>query len=177
MQSWSYKRDENLSGRHRYDMVVYSQKPEYRLTHLLEKGHAKRNGGRVDGIPHIKNCRKARKGNFTGKDRTIFMTKERIEAILDVLEIEYRYHHFEECEAVNPPFICWLIPETRNFSADGKVYFKSDKVDIELYTDEKDFELEERVEAALDAADLFWQKSEQYIKSENMYEVLYEVEG
>ena len=93
------------------------------------------------------------------------MTRERIEAILDVLEIEYRYHHFEECEAVNPPFICWLIPETRNFSADGKVYFKSDKVDIELYTDEKDFELEERVEAALDAADLFWQKSEQYIKS------------
>lgn len=107
----------------------------------------------------------------------IFMTKERIEAILDILEIEYRYHHFEEREAVNPPFICWLIPETRNFSADGKVYFKSDKVDIELYTDEKDFELEERVEAALDAADLFWQKSEQYIKSENMYEVLYEVEG
>ena len=76
------------------------------------------------------------------------MTKERIEAILDALEIEYRYHHFEEREAVNPPFICWLIPETRNFSADGKVYFKSNKVDIELY-----------------------------IKSENMYEVLYEVEG
>ncbi len=105
------------------------------------------------------------------------MTKERIEEILNTMGIEYRYHHFEEQEAVNPPFICWLIPETRNFSADGKVYFKSNAVDIELYTDEKDFELEERVEAALDAADLFWRKSEQYIKSENMYEVLYEVEG
>ena len=32
---WSYKRDKNLSGRHRYDMVVYSKKPEYRITHLL----------------------------------------------------------------------------------------------------------------------------------------------
>lgn len=56
------------------------------------------------------------------------MTRERIEAILDVLEIEYRYHHFEECEAVNPPFICWLMQETRNFSADGKVYLNQTKL-------------------------------------------------
>ena len=33
-------------------VVVHSEK-RYRLTHLLEKGHAKRGGGRTKAMPHI----------------------------------------------------------------------------------------------------------------------------
>lgn len=103
------------------------------------------------------------------------MTKDKVESMLDKVGIPYRYHHFTVDEAVNPPFICWLVPGTDNFAADGKVFFHADRVHIELYTDQKDFELERKLEDILEQREIYWEKSETYIESENMYEVLYEL--
>ena len=104
------------------------------------------------------------------------MSKEQIESILDEIGIEYRYHHFEPEEAIAPPFLCWLMPESNNFAADGKVYHQSNSLDIELYTDQKDFDLEKKIETVLDQYNLYYETSERYIETENMYEVLYEME-
>ena len=49
-KSWTTKKTAENS--HKLEMVVHS-KDRYQIAHLLEKGHAKRNGGRVEGKPHI----------------------------------------------------------------------------------------------------------------------------
>lgn len=53
-ESWAQKKDNSIRGKWRLSRVVYSRKPDYRLTHLLEFGHAKVNGGRVEARPHIR---------------------------------------------------------------------------------------------------------------------------
>ena len=86
------------------------------------------------------------------------------------------YDHFAEGESPSPPFITYLLPGSDNFAADGKVYFRITEVHIELYTDAKDPEVENRVEAVLDEHSIFYDKTEVRIDSEKLYEVLYSFE-
>ena len=101
---------------------------------------------------------------------------ERLISIIKEMGIPYAYDHFAEGEAPDPPFLCYLLPESDNFSADGKVYHKFTEVRLELYTDLKDLEAEQNVEDVLDAAGIFYNKSETWIDSEKLYEVLYAFE-
>ena len=101
---------------------------------------------------------------------------ERLITILDSIGIPYAYDHFAEGESPEPPFICYLLPASDNFAADGRAYFKIDEVHIELYTDRKDLSVEGKIEAVLDAHGIFYEKSEVWIESEKLYEVLYTFE-
>ena len=60
--------------------------------------------------------------------------------------------------------------------ADGTVYLNIDVVNIELYTDKKDPELEKKLQELLTAAGLVYEKNEVWIPEEKLYEVLYEFE-
>lgn len=101
---------------------------------------------------------------------------EELLQILSETQIPFAYHHFAEGESPESPFICYLLPGSNNFSADGKVYYKINEVHIELYTDLKDLAVEQQLEDVLDEHGIFYNKSETWIESEKLYEVLYTFE-
>ena len=98
---------------------------------------------------------------------------EKVIAILIEIGLPFAYSHFAEGESPDPPFICYLFPGSDNFSADGRVYFKFNRAHIELYTDAKDPVLEDRIETVLDGHGIYYEKTETWIASEKLYEVLY----
>ena len=97
------------------------------------------------------------------------------ELLAIVQEIGYpnAYDHFAEGESPELPYILYLVPESNNFAADNYAYFKINEVHIELYTDRKDLAAEQKVEAVLDRHGIFYNRSETWIESEQLYEVLY----
>lgn len=91
----------------------------------------------------------------------------------------FAYDHFRQSEAVPTPFAVYRRVAADNFSADGIVYKRGEKVDLELYADtQEDMEkLMEAAEEKLTAADIFYRIGADtvYIESEDFYETLYEI--
>jgi hypothetical protein len=60
--------------------------------------------------------------------------------------------------------------------ADNVVWERIDELNIELYTDKKDPDIESKIEDILTAHELPYEKSEVWIEDEKMYEVLYQTQ-
>jgi len=83
------------------------------------------------------------------------------------------YHHFTS--PPSPPYIVYLFSYSSNFGADNKVHSQADNYQVELYTKTKDPAVEALIEGLFDANEIYWDKTETYIDSEGLYQVLYEI--
>ncbi|ABJ09625.1 aminopeptidase [Bacillus phage 1] len=101
------------------------------------------------------------------------MNLDELNTILKQTGFPVAYSHFGKPQ--KPPFITYVVAYSSNFGADDKVYQDIENVQIELYTDKKDLEAEERIKAVLDANSLYYETTETYIPSERLYQKVYEV--
>ena len=101
------------------------------------------------------------------------MTYKAIKQLIQGFGLPYTYNSFPNNIAPTPPYIVFNYPNNDDFGADNENYVSIDVLNIELYTQNKDFELEEAIEAALKENGFYYEKSEAYIRSENLYQISY----
>lgn len=104
------------------------------------------------------------------------MTHTQIAAMLEEANLPLAYDHFAEGESPDPPFLVFLFPGSSNMFADDSVYLRVSELHVELYTDKKEPEIEALLEAVFAAHEILWDKTETWIESEKLYEVLYVTE-
>lgn len=103
------------------------------------------------------------------------MTTKEIATMLSGLNIPTAYYQFPET-LEGPPFLCFFYQSNNDMLADDVNYVRIDHLVVELYTDNKDFGLEKQLEGILTDAGMVWEKSEQYLDDERMFEVVYEMD-
>lgn len=101
------------------------------------------------------------------------MTLENLYLILKSTGFPVAYSHFEE--KTPPPYITYLSQYSSNFIADNRVYKKIDNIQIELYTRQKDLEVEKKLEDLLDENEIAYETTESWIDSEKLFQRIYEV--
>lgn len=101
------------------------------------------------------------------------MTNEELYNLLQTTRLDVAYHHFEDKKT--PPFLIYEndVPET--FKADDIVYSKTDKFIVYLITDKKDIEQEQQLEKLFDDNHIPYEKDEDYIETEKIYQIMYSI--
>lgn len=79
-------------------------------------------------------------------------------------------------EAPPLPFIVFLVEGSDNFGADNIVYKAINRVNIELYSKNKDTVSEGLIESLLESLSIYWEKDETYLDDEQCYEIIYSIE-
>ena len=104
------------------------------------------------------------------------MTTQEVATMVASIGIPYAYYQFPEGTEQATPFACFFYAYDNDLKADDSNYQKIEHLILEVYTDNKDFETEATVEAALASYGMVWSRSEEWIDTERMLEVIYEMD-
>lgn len=94
------------------------------------------------------------------------------------LDIPIAYDHFAEEDVSNlsPPFGVYREKRADNFNADNKTYFEAKNFEIEIVTEKKDIELEQKIKNLLNNNNIPYEMSDEiWDRDERIYHIFYEI--
>ena len=100
------------------------------------------------------------------------MTLEEFIHLFDGTRLPIAFDHFKASQ--NLPYLVYIVTANDNFPADNSMYYTHPVIQLELYTELKDAEIESVVEGILNTVPFFYTKDEGYLTDERMYMVTYQ---
>lgn len=100
------------------------------------------------------------------------MTLQELLNLLDSTGYPVAYNHFNSTPSV--PFIVYRLPSEDGFDADNVVYHNISDVEIEVYTNRKDLNVEATIKNLLNENELPFVSFETWIESEKLFQKIYE---
>ena len=104
------------------------------------------------------------------------MTYKEVAEMISSIGLPTAYNQFPEKTSQAPPYICFYYPASADELYDNTNYVKVEQLIIELYVENKSFELERQVEAALRASGLTYTRTENWLGNEKLYLETYQME-
>ena len=104
------------------------------------------------------------------------MTTKEVASMVAEVGIPFTYYQFPEGTEQPCPYICFYYAGNNDVIADNVNYVGVAQLNIELYTDEKDFALEKKLESVLTSHHIPFSREETYLSGERMYMEAYSME-
>ena len=101
------------------------------------------------------------------------MSLQEVAEMIAEIGLPFAYRTFESGTGQAPPFICYLYTGNTPEPADNINYAKIETLAIELYTNQKDFVLEETVEAVLESHEMVFDRQETWLSDEQIQMTTY----
>lgn len=99
------------------------------------------------------------------------MTEAELNQALKTIGLPVAYHSFKK--APSPPYLVYLFSYSGDMMADNQNYVEVSNFQVELYNTKKDPVTEKLVQDKLKELGLPYTKTETYIESEGLFQVLY----
>lgn len=99
------------------------------------------------------------------------MTISEIANIIASIGLQYAYHHFprEQAQTLEPPYIVYSFYGADDLYADNINFQRIPELRIDLYSDQKEFEIEDRIEQCFADNQMTYDKTDTYLESELLY--------
>lgn len=102
------------------------------------------------------------------------MTQVELLNLLKATGFPVAYSHF--VKETPPPYLIYVFSYSGDLMADNTNYQEINNFQVELYTTIKDLGAERKIQDALKGANLPYRKTESWIDSEKLFQIIYEIQ-